>query len=121
MPAKDGHVALVYQEKDWPALRDVVGDARLHDERFASRTGRRVNRTDFLAILADWFGVRTRTEITAAMQARRVPIGPVLWPAELLDDPQYRARGFLAADGTPALPLGWNGARVDAREAADVV
>ena len=33
-------------------------------------------------------------------------------------DAQYRARGFLAPDGTPALPVGWDGQRL-AREVED--
>jgi crotonobetainyl-CoA:carnitine CoA-transferase CaiB-like acyl-CoA transferase len=112
VPAKDGHVALVYQEKDWPGLRSVLDDPRLHDERFSTAAGRRRHRADFLAILGPWFAARTRAEVTAAAQSKRVPIGPVKWPAELLTDAQNRARGFLAPDGMPALPIGWNGARV---------
>jgi crotonobetainyl-CoA:carnitine CoA-transferase CaiB-like acyl-CoA transferase len=46
------------------------------------------------------------------MQAKRVPLGPVKWPAELLEDAQYRARDFLGADGMPALPVGWDGKRL---------
>ncbi|MFC7544490.1 CoA transferase [Siccirubricoccus deserti] len=41
-----------------------------------------------------------------------MPLGPVKWPVELLDDAQYRARGFLAPDGMPALPVGWDGQRL---------
>ncbi|MDB5415186.1 MAG: hypothetical protein JWR10_3521 [Rubritepida sp.] len=112
MPAKDGHVALVYQEKDWPGLRETVGDPRLLDARFATAALRRANRPEFLAILTPWFTARTRDEITVAAQARRVPIGPVKWPVEVLTDAQNTARGFLASDGMPQLPIGWNGRRV---------
>ncbi len=119
MPAKDGHIALVYQEKDWPPLRDLVGDPRLHDERFATRPGRRIHRPALKEILGPWFLARTRAEITAAAQARRVPIGPVVWPTELLDDAQHKARGFIAPDGMPALPVGWDGRRVSAEESID--
>ncbi|WP_421994250.1 CoA transferase [Roseococcus sp.] len=112
VPVKDGHVALVYQEKDWPGLRAVVGDARLEEERFSTAAGRRQHRVEFLAILGPWFLARTRAEVTAAAQSRRVPVGPVKWPAELLADAQNRARGFLGADGMPVLPIGWNGRRV---------
>ena len=62
---------------------------------------------------------RSRAEITAAAQARRIPIGPVLSPAELLADRQYAARHFLAGDGTPRLPLLVDGARPDWRRQAD--
>jgi CoA-transferase family III len=113
VPARDGHVALVYQDRDWPRLRQLIGDPRLSDQRFATDRARGANRAALLAIIGPWFAARTRAEITRAAQEQRVPIGPVKQPTELLTDPQYRARGFLAADGTPVLPLGWDGRRLD--------
>jgi crotonobetainyl-CoA:carnitine CoA-transferase CaiB-like acyl-CoA transferase len=112
VPAADGHVALVYQDKDWPQLRSLIDDPRLLDERFATGPARGANRSALMTIIGPWFAARTRDEITAAAQERRVPIGPVKWPVDLLMDPQYQARGFLAPDGTPALPLIWNGQRL---------
>jgi len=110
MPAKDGHVALVYMAKDWPALRDLIGDARLHEPRFATQALRGANLDALDAIMLPWFESRTRAEITLLAQAQRIPIGPVLSPAELLHDRQHAARGFLAPDGSPRLPLLWDGA-----------
>lgn len=118
--AKDGHVALVYQEKDWPPLRALIGDARLDDPRFATAPLRGANRAALTQIIGPWFAARTRAEITAAAQARRVPIGPVKFPAELLTDAHYRARDFLAPDGAPALPLAWDGKRLDGATAGAV-
>jgi crotonobetainyl-CoA:carnitine CoA-transferase CaiB-like acyl-CoA transferase len=109
--ARDGHVALVYQDKDWPGLRDLIGDPRLEDERFATGPARGANRAALLEVIGPWFAARTRAEITAAAQQRRVPIGPVTWPAELLKDAQYGARAFVAPDGIPRLPLIWDGWR----------
>lgn len=111
VPARDGHIALVYQQKDWPALCAMVGDPRLHDPDFATMTARGRNRDRLLAILGPWFAARSRAEITAAAQARRIPIGPVLFPQQLLTDAHYAARGFLGADGAPRLPLVWDGVR----------
>lgn len=111
-PCKDGHIALVYQEKDWPAVKAMVGDPRLDDERFATRPGRRTHRAELLDILGPWFMARTRAEITADAQPRRIPIGPVLFPAELLADRQHQARGFIGEGGMPVLPIGWDGTRV---------
>jgi crotonobetainyl-CoA:carnitine CoA-transferase CaiB-like acyl-CoA transferase len=112
VPAQDGYVALVYQEKDWPALCEMVGDARLNEPQFASIAGRAVNRAALMDLLRPWFANRSRADITQAAQRRRIPIGPVLWPAELLNDAQYRARGFLQGDGMPGLPLIWDGQRI---------
>jgi hypothetical protein len=112
LPASDGHVALVYQDKDWPALRRLVGDPRLAEPRFATRRSRSLDRAALLGILAPWFAARSRAEITVQAQALRIPLGPVLWPAELLRDRQHQARGFLGADGMPALPIMWDGQRL---------
>ncbi|MCS6891919.1 MAG: CoA transferase [Rhodovarius sp.] len=108
LPAADGHIALVYQEKDWPALREMLG---LSDPRFDTRAGRLALRREFEAAIRPWFAARTREEITREAQARRIPIGPVRHPAELLSDPQYLARGFLGPGGMPALPFLVDGVR----------
>ena len=110
LPAADGHVALVYMVKDWPALRDMVGDERLSDPRFATQRGRLENQKALDAVLGPWFAIRSRAEITRLAQARRIPIGPVLSPSELLQDKQHRARAFIGAGGMPRLPLLWDGA-----------
>ena len=112
LPARDGHVALIYEDKNWPHLRDLVGDPRLGDPAFATRAGRIAHRATLTAILAPWLAARSRAEIRAAAQSRRVPIGPVRWPAELPSDAQYRAQEFLARDGMPRLPLAWDGERL---------
>ncbi|HWA81111.1 MAG TPA: CoA transferase [Acetobacteraceae bacterium] len=112
MPARDGHIALVYQDKDWPALRAMVGDPRLEDACFGSMMSRGQNWKRLIGILEPWFRARTRREITTDAQRRRIPIGPVLFPQELLKDAQYIARGFLLSDGTPQLPLVWDGSRI---------
>ena len=119
LPAADGHVCLVYMAKDWPALRDMVGDARLSLAAFTTQKARGQNLDALDDILRPWFAARSRAEITAAAQARRIPIGPVLSPAELLADRQYAARDFLAPDGTPRLPLLVDGARPDWRRPAE--
>ncbi len=113
-------MALVYQEKDWPALCEMVGDPRLAEPCFATLAGRATNRAALMALLRPWFAARTRSDITQAAQRRRIPIGPVLWPAELLNDAQYRARGFLQDDGMPMLPLVWDGQRIVRRRAMPV-
>lgn len=119
LDAADGHVALVYQEKDWPALRDMVGDARLQGAIFNTASGRADNLVDLLAVLRPWFASRTRSEITREAQRRRIPIGPVLLPSDLLLDAQHRARDFVGPDGAPRMPVLWDGGRLE-RGVADV-
>jgi crotonobetainyl-CoA:carnitine CoA-transferase CaiB-like acyl-CoA transferase len=112
VPAQDGHIALVYQEKDWPALVDMVGDPRLTDPAFASSASRASHRAALMDLLRPWFAARSRADITRAAQSRRIPIGPVLWPAEVLHDAQFQARAFLQPGGIPGLPIIWDGHRI---------
>ena len=108
LPASDGHIALVYMEKDYPALRDMLA---IEDPRFETRAGRLTHRAEFETLIRPWFAARTREAITREAQSRRIPIGPVRTPAELLADPQYAARGFVGPGGMPAMPFRANGVR----------
>ena len=108
LPATDGHIALVYMEKDYPALRDMLA---IEDPRFETRAGRLTHRAELETLIRPWFATRTREAITREAQSRRIPIGPVRTPAELLTDPQYAARGFVGPGGMPAMPFRANGVR----------
>ena len=128
LPCRDGHVAVVYTVTQWPATRALVGDPRLDDPKFNTRTGRRQNIAELYAALAPWFAGKTREEIQKAAQAKGVPFGPIFSPAELLQTEQYVARGFLAdmlhpTEGTlrlPQLPVQWNGRSFSPRPAPDL-
>ena len=55
--------------------------------------------------MAAWCGERTTAEALAALDAARIPAGPVLSPQQVLDDAHVRAIGFLrpvAAPGSAA-------------------
>ena len=114
---RDGHVAVVYTVTQWPATRALIGDARLADEKFSTRAGRRDNVAELYDIITPWFEDKTRAEIQSLAQAKGVPFGPIFTPAELLETEQYAIRGFLAdmAHPTlgklrlPQLPVQWNG------------
>jgi crotonobetainyl-CoA:carnitine CoA-transferase CaiB-like acyl-CoA transferase len=117
VPCRDGHVAIVYTVTQWPATRTLIGDARLHDDKFATRAGRRKHIAELYAIIMPWFADKARAEIQKIAQAKGVPFGPIFTPAELLETEQYVARGFLAKMAhpdvgkllIPQLPVQWNG------------
>ncbi|HUN52382.1 MAG TPA: CoA transferase, partial [Candidatus Sulfotelmatobacter sp.] len=96
LPCADGHFALVYMERDWPAFCDMVGEARLREPRFATFKGRRQNRVELRAIVTDWMRRRTKAELFALFRARGIPGGPVLTPTDQLADPLLAHRGTLA-------------------------
>jgi len=111
----DGWMACVYRDVDWPALKTLVGDPRLEDERFATRAGRESSRSALFDIIEAAFLRQTRAELTAAAMAFRIPLGPVLDPAELRDDDHYGSRDVFEniklQDGSvavlPRLPVKW--------------
>jgi crotonobetainyl-CoA:carnitine CoA-transferase CaiB-like acyl-CoA transferase len=96
----DGYVALVYFDRDWPTLSKMTGDSDMiamsaerawSDPRKLAELERR---------LEAWAMCQTRSEIADASKSFGLALGPVWTPAELLADPQYKARNFFghAAD-----------------------
>jgi crotonobetainyl-CoA:carnitine CoA-transferase CaiB-like acyl-CoA transferase len=114
VPAIDGHVALVYLDRDWPSLVVLVGDARLHKEHFATRKARLENLEELMEVLRPWFAMRRKADIYREAQLRGIPLGPVWSISDLLRDSQYLERDFLALTSAgimPSLPVLWNGRR----------
>ncbi len=117
LPCADGFMVLVYQAGDWAGLCAAVDDARLVEARFQSPALRRANAAALNGILAEFFAGSSRAEVKEIALARRLPIGAVWSPAELLDDPQMTARHFFrtmelegARVTVPRAPVLWNGA-----------
>ncbi len=128
LPCSDGYIALVYADKDWPALCALAREPKLAVGEFANAAGRRSRRQEVLQLLAQAFAGRARNELYAEIKASGIPMGPVLSPAELLEDRQYLARDFMAkvshadfsAFSMPRVPLRWNGAGFQPRPAPDL-
>ena len=110
---KDGWIAVVFNEKDWPALARLVGHPDLLDPALTNVAGRAARRADYMPHIERWCAERTRDEAYRAAQAVKVPFGPVVDPAEMPADPQLSARSALARldDGTvmPQVPGRWSG------------
>ena len=90
----DGYVALVYFDRDWPTLSKMTGDPDMiamsmerawSDPRKLAELERR---------LEAWVLGQTRSEIASVSKSFGLALGPVWTPAELLADPQYKARNF---------------------------
>ncbi len=94
LPARDGHIGLVYQAEDWAALKAFLQLDGLEDERFATRRSRTAHARELQAIVAPWFAARTKSEIYHEGQARGVPLGYVATISDLLASEQYAAHGF---------------------------
>ena len=115
--AKDGYIALVYNQRNWKAVTDLIGDPLLSDPDLTTRSGRAARRGDYIPVIERWCAGRTREEIYHAAQSLRIPVGPVVEPVELQSDPQIIARGTIAETAAPGaasrrmpvLPMIWNG------------
>lgn len=67
---------------------DLVGDAR-----FADAAARRANADELDSLVADWIGSQPLDAVLLRFAEAEAPIAPVYDAAQILEDPQYRARG----------------------------
>jgi len=65
------------------------------DDRFANHAARGRNQDELDTIIADWAATRPPGEIIAELGAAGVISGPINTVAEVVNDPQLRARGML--------------------------
>lgn len=65
------------------------------DPRLADNDGRWTHRDEVDAAIGAWTALRTRDEVLAAMAQAEVPAGPIYTAADIVDDPQYRARDMI--------------------------
>ena len=94
----DGFVAFTYQDRSWPDLVDILGDARLRAETFATSELRARNREEIKHITEEWTADRLKEDIYHHLQGRGIPVGMVTNVADVRTSPQYIATGFSADD-----------------------
>jgi crotonobetainyl-CoA:carnitine CoA-transferase CaiB-like acyl-CoA transferase len=92
----DGHLILaVGNDQQFERLCAVAGCPELAaDERFARNAGRVRHRELLVPLLAARLATRTRTDWLAALEAAKVPCGPINDLADVFADPQVRSRGM---------------------------
>ncbi len=102
--AIDGYVAICgLSSTDWVKLLKAIGREELADDpRFATILSRRDHREEVDAVVQEWIGQRTVTMAVDYLQQQQVPAGPVLSPAELLQDEHLVARGMVVDLAHPA-------------------
>ena len=78
----------------------LMGDEDLaKDPRFKDDLARGDNGEALSAIMQKWCDARTVNEALEALEANRIPAGPVYTPQQTLDDPHVQARQVLPRDG----------------------
>jgi formyl-CoA transferase len=101
---RDGRylVIVVIQDEQWRRLCGALGRPDLAgDPRYATGLHRARASEALRAILAAAFAAGDRDEWLAALAGADVPSAPVLDPGQVLDEPQVRANGMLAAGTHP--------------------
>jgi formyl-CoA transferase len=81
----------------------VGGDGTADDPRYATNT-ERVKRADEVdKMVADWIGARSLAEVLEAFEKVEAAIGPIYDAAQILGDPQYKARESFTTVDDPEL------------------
>jgi crotonobetainyl-CoA:carnitine CoA-transferase CaiB-like acyl-CoA transferase len=70
----------------------------------ANNAGRIVHEAEIDKALADWCAAHSSAHVINTLEAVRVPVGPIYSVEDMLEDPQYQARGMFESveiDGKP--------------------
>ncbi|MBV6416527.1 MAG: Formyl-CoA:oxalate CoA-transferase [Steroidobacteraceae bacterium] len=113
--------------EQWSALANALGRPDwLRDERYATAQARKRHEESLEREIAAWTRNRDKREVMWQLQAVGIAAGAVLKPMELLDDPQFEARGmhqrlaraFAGEHRYPGFPLRFSAAVCEQRRAA---
>lgn len=87
MPCKDGFAAMVYTERDWDSVVNMIDDDGLRVDEFKTFEGRQKNRDGYMEIVRRWTASKTKAELMELYYQYKVPGAPVSTPADVLQDP----------------------------------
>ncbi len=106
LPCRNGYVCLVtLEEHQWQSWLDVMGRPEwANNPLFADRSSRSKYWDALEPLLSEWTRQHDKEEIVRAAQERRVPVLPVNSFGEVMDSPQFAARGFFVPLGVAELP-----------------
>ncbi|MDH4147809.1 MAG: CoA transferase [Acidimicrobiia bacterium] len=93
----DGWIVVMCNQGQVAALFAALGRPELiEDPRFATNDARVANRAALTELIEDWMATFDSDDaVLAALEAHRVPCGPVLNPADALEHPHFRERGLV--------------------------
>lgn len=104
-PAADGEVLVAAnQDSVFRRLCEVMGRPELADDpRYADHQARGERMEELDALIAGWTSSRPAGELLEQLHAAGVPAGLLYTPADMAEDPHFRARGALAEVEDPEL------------------
>ncbi|MDP6377416.1 MAG: CoA transferase [Pseudomonadales bacterium] len=95
LPCLDGYVAMVYTERDWPALVEMINVEALRAPQYSHPKARNQHRSSYLDIMRAWMADKTKMQLTDLFQRYAIPAAAVSTPSDLLDDPLLAHRKAL--------------------------
>jgi formyl-CoA transferase len=98
-PTADGSWVVIAANQDtvFRRLCEAMGQPELAtDERFVNHVARGRNQDELDKIIGEWAAVRQPANIISTLGAAGVISGPINTVAEVVEDPQLRARGMIA-------------------------
>lgn len=95
-PSKDGWLCpFLTTPRDFANMATIMGKEEwLEEEWFNDIPQRRERCEDIMAAMRAWAADLTTDEAVALCQAKRVPVGPVATPKDVVESPQFNERGF---------------------------
>jgi CoA:oxalate CoA-transferase len=100
-----GYLVIMVMDRQWKAMCAALGRPDLEDKP-GYRTGeeRAQRRGEIVALVESWMaGFAHNDDVLAALEAHRVPAGPVISPSEALDHEYFLKRGTVRAVHDPLL------------------
>ncbi len=103
--ARDGWLTIaIIDPRQWPALCRIVGLPELADDpRFAETQARNERAAELVALLDERFAGEPRDHWLRLLEEAGIPCGPVSSYAELVEDEQVLANGYVAEAADPRL------------------
>lgn len=94
---KDGELLIgANQDSVFARLCEAMGEPELaRDPRYADHLSRGQNQDELDARIDEWTATQTVDEVEKLMHAHAIPAGRVYTPADMLNDPHYRARNAI--------------------------
>jgi CoA:oxalate CoA-transferase len=93
----EGYGFLLCLDRQWPNLARAMGRPELVDDpRFATNTERARHQDELIPIVQAWLlSFADNEALMATCRQFRVPLGPVMEPAEAIGHPHYEARAMV--------------------------
>lgn len=107
---RDGYIAVIFRDRDIPALAKLMRSPRLAADIFQKEPTRLRHLAEFHTIVATALADRGKDELLKEAGDLGLQFSAVLSPTEMFDDPQMKSRQFFStweAIQMPRLPLLW--------------